>query len=162
MKKSPVCNKVSCYLLNMGSIYLFSLYHYTVIFLCSILLLLISSFKFLLRLKAVTASFWKISLNALFICKMFQCLWKTLLIYSRDWLYVNTTGIFVSLEVVLSLSFKSSFLPIFSTASICLFLAVVGNLDWQTSELLTIVTEVIWCSADAFDSKRLTIWNTIF
>ena len=91
--------------------------------LCSILLLPISSLKFLLRLKTVTGSFWKISLNALFIDKMFQCLWTTLPIFGRDRLYFNTSGMFVCFEVVLSLSFKSSFLPIFSTTFICLFIS---------------------------------------
>ena len=100
--------------------------------LCSILLLPISSFKFLLRQKAVTGSFWKIFLNALLIDKRFQCLRTTLLIFGRDGLYVNTSGIIVSFDVVLSLSFKNSFLFIFSTAFKCL-LALVCNLDWQTS-----------------------------
>ena len=89
----------------------------------SILLLLISFFKFLLYLKAVTGSFLKISLNALSIDKVFQCLRTTSLILVRDRLYVNTSRIFVSFEVVLPLSFKISFLSIFSTAFICLFIS---------------------------------------
>ena len=95
--------------------------------LCSILLLPISSFKFSFRLKAVTGSFWKISLNALFIYKMFQHLRTTLLISGRDELYINNSGIFVSFEVVL---FKvlSPLLLLY-----VYLLAVVANIDLHTS-----------------------------
>ena len=85
--------------------------------LCNYLLV---PFKFLLLLKAVTGSFWKIYLNDLFTDKMFQYLRKTLLILVSDWLYVDASGIFVSFEVALSLFFKSSFLFIFFTVFICL------------------------------------------
>ena len=61
--------------------------------LCSILLLLRSSFKFLLRLKAVSGIFWKIYLTDLFIDKPFQCLLVTLLTFGRELLYVNTSRI---------------------------------------------------------------------
>ena len=95
--------------------------------LCSILLLPISSFKFLFCLKAVTRSFQKISLNALFIYKMFQHLWTTLLISGRDELYINNSGIFFSFEVVL---FKvlSPLLLLY-----VYLLAVVANIDLHTS-----------------------------
>ena len=95
--------------------------------LCSILLLPISSFKFLFCLKAVTGSFQKISLNALFIYKMFQHLWTTLLISGRDELYINNSGIFFSFEVVL---FKvlSPLLLLY-----VYLLAVVANIDLHTS-----------------------------
>ena len=97
--------------------------------LCSILLLPIISFKFLLRLKAVTSSFWKISFNVLFINKMFQCLRTTLLILGRDRLYVNNSGFFFFFfKVMLSLS-----CPFFLLLLYVYLLAVVGNLDWQTS-----------------------------
>ena len=61
-------------------------------------------------------------MNAFFIDKMFQSLWATLLIFGRDQLRVNTSEIFVSFEVVLSLSFKSSFLFVLSAAFISLFI----------------------------------------
>ena len=54
---------------------------------------------------------------------MFQSLWATLLIFGRDQLCVNTSEIFVSFEVVLSLSFKSSFLFVLSAAFISLFIS---------------------------------------
>ena len=62
-------------------------------------------------------------MNAFFIDKMFQSLWATLLIFGRDQLRVNTSEIFVSFEVVLSLSFKSSFLFVLSAAFISLFIS---------------------------------------
>ena len=43
----------------------------------------------------------------------------TLLIFDRDWLHVNTSGIFVSFEVVLSISFKSSLLSIYVLSLVC-------------------------------------------
>ena len=61
----------------------------------------------------------KLFLNALLIDKMFQCLRTTLLIFGREQLHVNTSRVFVSFKVVLSLSFKNLFMSIFSTTSVC-------------------------------------------
>ena len=52
---------------------------------------------------------------------MYTCLRRTLLILDRDRLCVTDGRIFVSFEVVLSFSFKTSFQSIFSTAFICFF-----------------------------------------
>ena len=60
----------------------------------SIMSLPISSFTFLLRLKAVIGSFWKSYLNGLVTGKMFQYLRITLPISDRDRLCVNTSRIF--------------------------------------------------------------------
>ena len=163
MKKSPAWNKVSNYLLNTGSIYLFSWFCYVFWLCCARFCYyrLVSSNSF------TPESCYQLILKNLFECfvtdKMLQCLWTTLLIFGRDQLYVNTSGIFVSFEVVLSLFSKSSFLSIFFLLILCLFLAVVVNVtDKPLFELLTILIKVIWCSADPFDSTRLTIQNTIF
>ena len=105
-------------MLKIGSI---TFIHYVVIFFyfvcawCCYYWSVPSNFR---CLKAVTSWFWKISLTALFIDKMFQCLWTSLVISSRDWLYVNTSRIFASFEVMLPFSLISSFLSIFSTAFI--------------------------------------------
>ena len=116
--KSFWYKKKSYYLLKIGSI---PFIHYVVIFFyfvcawCCYYWSVPSNFR---CLKAVTSWFWKISLNALFIDKMFQCLWTSLVISSRDWLYVNTSRIFVFFEVMLPFSLITSFLSIFSTAFI--------------------------------------------
>ena len=81
--------------------------------LCSILSLASSSFKFLLRLKGTT-----------------------LLIFGRDGLYVDTSEVFVSFEVGLSLSLKRSFLSSFSTFFICLFISS-GLYPWLTNLCLS-------------------------
>ena len=134
MKESPACKKCVLLFAKHGehlSFFIILLYFFTL--LCSILLLLISSFKFLLRLKAVTGKFWKISLNDLFIDKVFQCLRATLLIFGRDRLYVNTSGIFVSFKAVSSLFFKVLSFPVFLLLLYVYLLPRVGNVDWQTS-----------------------------
>ena len=52
--------------------------------------------------------------------KMFQCLQKTLVIFSIDWLHVNTSRILVSFEVVLILKVLSCLF--FLHAFLCLFI----------------------------------------
>ena len=81
-------------------------------------------------LKAVTILFWKIYLNDLFMT--FQCLQRTLLIFGRDWLYVNTSRSFVSFKEVLALSCKSYFLSIFLTV-FYVIIYLICNFDWQIS-----------------------------
>ena len=131
MKKSPACNKVSYYLLKMGSICLFSLCSYVFSLCCA-------QFCYYRLVHSNFCYVWKLLSfyfeKSLFIDKMFQCLWTTLLIFGRHQLSVNISGIFVSFEVVLPLSFKSLFLSIFSTAFLYVYLlVVVNNLVWQTS-----------------------------
>ena len=125
--------------------------------LCSILLLPISFFKFLLRLKAATGSFWKISSNALFIDKMFQCLRTTLVVL------VETGYMLIPAEFLFLLRWWCLFLlkvlscPFFYCFYMFIYeLWLVTLTDKPLFQLLAIVIEVIWWSADAFDSKRLT------
>ena len=145
MKKSPAWNKVSSSLLNTREnlpFFIILLCFFTS--LSSILLLQSSSFKFFLRLKAVTGSFWKIFLDALFIVKMFQCLPTTLLVFGRDRLYVNTSGIFTSFFLFLltnpCLSYSQWWLKSFDVVQIRLVLSdwlhgipSFSNLQWSES-----------------------------
>ena len=101
-----------------GEYYLYSLCCYLFLLcLCLVLLLLVSSFKLSLS-ESCHQLILKNLFECLFIDKMFQCLWTSLVISSRDWLYVNTSRIFASFEVMLPFSLISSFLSIFSTAFI--------------------------------------------
>ena len=91
---------MSFYLLNKWRIYLF---HYASMFFhfwYSIMLLPISSFTFLSRLKAVIGSFWKSYLNGLVTDKMFQYLQIILQISDRDRLWVNNSRFFFCLFVL--------------------------------------------------------------
>ena len=99
--------------------YIMLLWFFNLLYL--ILLLSISSFKIMLRLKPVAHSFWKNSFNALFIDKIFQCLKTILLILGIDWIYVNTSRIFVSFAMVISLSFKRSFMSGLFTAFVFIY-----------------------------------------
>ena len=81
----------------------------------SILLLPIRSFKFLLSLKVITDSFWKIYLHDLFFG--YLCL------YSVETGYRLVLTEFSWFEVVLSLSFEISFQSTFSTDFICLIIS---------------------------------------
>ena len=92
-------------------------------FLYSILLLTNTSLKFLLRLKVITGSFRKTSLNDLSTDKMFQCLRTTLFIFWRDWAYVNTGGTFFFFRWYIISFFKTSFVSFFYTTVICLFIS---------------------------------------
>ena len=95
--------------------------------LCSILLLPISSFKFFYV--------WKLlhPFECFFIEKMSQCLRATLIIFGRVQLYVNTSGVFFLLEWCCLVLSKVLSCPFFLLLLYVYLLAVVGNLDWQTS-----------------------------
>ena len=113
-------------------------------------------------LKAATDSFCKISLICLQIKQVFQCLRTTLLMFGRDWLYVNTRRIFVSFEVLLSFFLK--FFPVNFFYSFYLFICwlwLVSLIDKFLLKLRTILIEIIWFSAYLFDSKRLAIYEII-
>ena len=106
----------------------------------SILLLLISSFKFLLQAYIL----------GLYI-KCFNVYGK-LFYYSVETGYMLILAEFFFWGDVVPF-FKSYFLSIFQLLLYVHLLAAVGNLDWQTS---------VSCNADLFDSKCLTIETTIF
>lgn len=77
---------------------------------------------FLFCLTRATSSFWKTSLNDLFINKLFRCLQAPLLIFRRNILFVKTSGIAVYFEIVMFFSFTSVFLSTFSFAFIFYFI----------------------------------------
>ena len=135
MKKLLVCQVSHC-LQNMTSMYLLFV---MLMFFHFVVLNVVATNLFFQVFVAFESSSWfifeKIPLNDLFTDKMLQYLRTTFLVFIRDRLYVNTRGIFVSFEVVLSVSFKSFFLSIFPTVFYMFIPALVCNLNRIIAEV---------------------------
>ena len=127
MKKSPAWNKVSHYLQTTGSIYLCSclllLCFFTLLY--SILLLLISSFKFLLHVKAVTGSSWNDSLNP-------WIRWNVP-IFTELYLLIKLAEYLLLLRCCCLFLLKVLSCPFFLLLLCVYLLALVCNLDLQIS-----------------------------
>ena len=94
---------------------------------------------------------------------MFQCLRTTLLIFGGDRLMLILAEFLFLLRWCCLFLLKVFYCPFLLLLLYVYLLAAVGNIpDKPLSELLTIEIEFIRCSADPFESKRLTIRNTVF
>ena len=117
-----------------------------------ILLLSMSSLKFLLRLKAVTGSFWKNFFRDLLTDSIFQFFRIILLMFGKNRLYVISKGMRVLYGLSFLLPFISSFLSSFSSVLMCLS---------NSSELYPCsrnrsLSSLRWCSK-SFDDVQISL-----